>query len=105
MKDFSIDSEQEIVYIKIMLPGLVRLIFYAVLTFFVLKVFRFIQAIGKKTIPTAERPSKNLSGVMVKDEICQTYLPKEDAIREFREGKEYFFCSKECQKQFLKIKR
>jgi len=88
-----------------MWPGLVRIIFYALLVYFVLKIFRFIQALGKRTIPTAKRPSKNLSGVMVKDEICQTYLPKEDAIKELKEGKEYFFCSRECQNKFLKRKK
>ena len=86
-----------------MLPGLLRIIFYAVLAYFVLRVFRFFQTLGKRTIPT-QRSSKKLSGIMVKDEICQTYLPKEDAIREIRKGKEYFFCSKECQKKFQKNK-
>jgi YHS domain-containing protein len=88
-----------------MLLGFFRLIFYAILAFFIQKVIRFFLTTGKKTISNTERPSKKISGVMVKDEICQTYLPKEDAIRELKEGKEYFFCSKECQKQFLKIKR
>jgi YHS domain-containing protein len=87
-----------------MLPALFRLIFYSVLTYFVLKAFRFIQTIGKNSIPRAERPSKNLSGVMVKDEICQTYLPKDDAIKEIKGGQEYFFCSKECQNKFQKKK-
>ena len=87
-----------------MLPGLLRLIFYAVLAYFVLRVFRFFMTLGKRTI-TTQRPSKKLSGIMVKDEICQTYLPKEDAIREVRKGKEHFFCSKECQKKSLKEKR
>jgi len=87
-----------------MLAGLFRLIIYAILAFFVQKVFRFFLATGKKTISNTERPSKKISGVMVKDEICQTYLPKEDAIRELKGGKEYFFCSKECQKKFLKNK-
>jgi YHS domain-containing protein len=105
MKGFSIDSKQEIVYIKIMWPGLVRIIFFAFLVYSGLRIFRFIQALGTRTIPKAERPSKNLSGVMVKDEICQIYLPKEDAIKELKEGKEYFFCSRECQEKSRKIKR
>ncbi len=104
MNGFSIDSKQEIVYIKIMLSGLFRIIFYAFLAYSVMRIFRFIQALGSKTIPKAERPSKSLSGVMVKDEICQTYLPREDAIKELKEGKEYYFCSSECQNKFLKKK-
>jgi YHS domain-containing protein len=38
---------------------------------------------------------------MVKDEICNTYIPKEEAIREVRNGREHFFCSRECRKKFL----
>jgi YHS domain-containing protein len=38
---------------------------------------------------------------MVKDEACLTYVPKEDALREVIDGREYFFCSKECRKKFL----
>jgi YHS domain-containing protein len=38
---------------------------------------------------------------MVKDEMCNTYLPQEDAIKEIYEGKEYYFCSKECKKKYL----
>lgn len=38
---------------------------------------------------------------MVKDEMCNTYLPQEDAIKEIYEGKEYYFCSKECKQKFL----
>lgn len=42
---------------------------------------------------------------MVKDEICNTYLPKEDAIKEIYQGKELYFCSKECQQKFLESKK
>jgi len=42
---------------------------------------------------------------MVKDEICNTYLPKEDAIKEVYQGKEYYFCSNECRQKFLEQKR
>ncbi len=87
-----------------MLPGLFRLIFYTILAYFVLRVFRFFLGIGKESIPSAERPTKKISGVMVKDDICQTYLPKENAIRELKGGKEYFFCSRECQNKFLNKK-
>ena len=41
---------------------------------------------------------------MVKDEICNTYLPKEEAIAAKFDGKEYFFCSKECHQKFLEQK-
>jgi YHS domain-containing protein len=39
--------------------------------------------------------------MMVKDEACETYIPKEEAIREVIDGKEYFFCSKDCRRKIL----
>jgi uncharacterized protein len=37
--------------------------------------------------------------VMVKDDVCNTYIPKEEAIREVRDGRERFFCSEECRRK------
>jgi len=42
---------------------------------------------------------------MVKDEVCNTYLPREDAIRENWDGKEFFFCSPECRGKFLEQRK
>jgi YHS domain-containing protein len=42
---------------------------------------------------------------MVKDEVCNTYLPREDAIREVIKGEEHFFCSNDCRQKFLEAKK
>jgi YHS domain-containing protein len=42
---------------------------------------------------------------MVKDEMCNTYLPKEDALKANYAGKDYYFCSKECRQKFLEQKK
>ncbi|MGQ9470083.1 MAG: YHS domain-containing protein [Candidatus Aminicenantales bacterium] len=42
---------------------------------------------------------------MVKDEICQTYLPEEEALQEKSEGKIYYFCSETCRRRFLETKK
>jgi YHS domain-containing protein len=42
---------------------------------------------------------------MVKDETCNTYLPKDEAIREMYQGQEFFFCSEECRQKFLQTKK
>ncbi|MFQ6083088.1 MAG: YHS domain-containing protein [Candidatus Aminicenantia bacterium] len=39
---------------------------------------------------------------MVKDEICNTYLPKEEAIEVNFQGRKYYFCSDTCRQKFLK---
>lgn len=86
-----------------MLQSLLRIIFYAVLFYLIYQLIRFFQAIYKATKPSP--PKKTLPGIMVKDEICNTYIPKEDAIREVYQGREYFFCSKECQQKYLESKK
>ncbi len=86
-----------------MIRGLIRIIFYALLVYIIYLVYRFFQGIGRasKTSRVAKRPS----GMMVKDETCNTYLPKEDSLKEIIEGKEYYFCSKECRDKFLEKKK
>lgn len=42
---------------------------------------------------------------MVKDEMCNTYLPEEDAIKEKYNGKMHYFCSEECRKKFLQSRK
>ena len=86
-----------------MLQGFLRIILYALLAYIVYKFIRLYQKLGQKRYSSPQ--SKQSSGLMVKDEICNTYLPQEDAIKELKEGKEYFFCSKECRQKFLESKK
>jgi YHS domain-containing protein len=80
-----------------------RIILYALLAYIIYKSIRFYQRLSQKS--SSAPKSKQISGMMVKDSVCNTYLPKEDAIKEIREGKEYFFCSKECRQKFLESKK
>lgn len=41
---------------------------------------------------------------MVKDEICNTYIPEDEALKEVRNGQVHYFCSEECRKKFLSSK-
>lgn len=83
--------------------SLLKIILYALLFYIVYHLIRFFRILGKakKSSPTTRRSS----GLMVKDEICNTYLPKEDAIKEVFDGKEYYFCSNECRQKFLEQKK
>ena len=38
---------------------------------------------------------------MVRDPVCQLYLPRTEAIRRQVQGREYFFCSPGCFDKFL----
>jgi len=86
-----------------MLSGFLRIVLYALLAYIIFKFIRLYQTLIKKS--KAPPQQKQISGIMVKDEVCNTYLPKEDAIKEIVEGKEYFFCSKECRQKFLEERK
>ena len=38
---------------------------------------------------------------MVRDPVCQVYLPRREAISRKVQGREYFFCSPGCVDEFL----
>ena len=97
------DLSDRIIYIVCMLSGLFKIIFYALLVYVVYQIVRFFQS--TKARKKSPHVSKHASGKMVKDEICNTYLPEEDAFKETYQEKEYYFCSKECQEKFLDEKK
>jgi len=78
---------------------MIRLIYYAILAYVIYLVYRFLTSFARKT--SSSPPKARLSGMMVKDEACNMYIPKEEAIKEVIEGREYFFHSKDCRKKFL----
>ena len=86
-----------------MIAGILKIILYAFLAYVVYLLIRFFAALNKASKPS--RTSKSASSLMVKDEICNTYLPKEDAVKEVYKGKEYYFCSSECRQKFLEQKK
>jgi uncharacterized protein len=79
--------------------GFVRLLYWALIIYFVYLVWKFIRGVRRKVRPSS--PTKNLPQMMVKDEVCNTYLPLADALKENYQGRDYYFCSQECRQKFL----
>jgi len=77
-----------------------RIIFYALLIYVILKLFRLFQNPSSSRRRRVENQVKT-QGIMVKDEICDVYLPKDEAIKTIFHGKEYYFCSEKCKQKFL----
>jgi YHS domain-containing protein len=42
-----------------------------------------------------------ITGRMVRDRVCQTFLPEERALQLTRGGETHFFCSPACRERFL----
>ncbi len=56
---------------------------------------------GTADLPVGGRgqATRQVRGEMVKDEICNTYIPREEALTEVRDGQERCFCSEECRRK------
>ena len=42
---------------------------------------------------------------LIQDPYCQTYIPKRTAFRKRVEGRDYYFCSRECVRKFFDEKK
>ena len=44
---------------------------------------------------------QEISGEVVKDPVCQTYIPKSLAVEKTIKGKTYYFCGHDCAAKFV----
>lgn len=86
-----------------MIGGLLRFLLYVLLAYIIYVFLRFLFFPRRPARPG--RPAGRLSGIMVKDEVCNTYLPKDEAILETIDGMEHYFCSQECRQKFLEQRK
>ncbi|HUK56672.1 MAG TPA: YHS domain-containing protein [Nitrospiria bacterium] len=58
--------------------------------------------IGVSYLSVRRRKRKEASGgEMVKDPVCDTYVPKSRALEKNVSGQTHYFCSQECMDVFL----
>ena len=59
---------------------------------------------GRRPARADFQPSSNRStsdGVMVRDRICNTFLPLDRALTVDQDGQSHYFCSETCRRSFL----
>jgi YHS domain-containing protein len=78
-----------------------RIIFLALLFYLVYLVVRFFQSLGKSNRQKNPGSSSTSRKLMVKDEVCNTYIQEDEALKEVHNGQVHYFCSEECRKKFL----
>jgi uncharacterized protein len=83
-----------------MVVAFLRLVLFAFVAYVAFLFLRIYLGLKRPRPQTPER--REVRGVMVKDEICGTYIPREEALTEFRDGVEHHFCSEECRRKFKK---
>ncbi|MBC7364933.1 MAG: YHS domain-containing protein [Candidatus Aminicenantes bacterium] len=79
----------------------IRLILLAIIFYLIYQFVKFFQAIGEAAAKPANPGSKTEKRkIMVKDEVCNTYIPEDEALIEKYKGKTFYFCSEECRDKF-----
>jgi len=80
-----------------MLSALFRLLLIAFIVYVVFVVLRLVRAVRRAA--QGPRPAAGREKALVKDEICGTYLPQDEALHEMRDGRDVYFCSEECRRK------
>jgi len=83
--------------------GVFRLVFSLIVAYVIYLFLRLLLSPRRQARRHSNRTQS--SNIMVKDETCNTYLPREEAILEHADGKDYYFCSQECRQKFLGQKK
>jgi uncharacterized protein len=79
---------------------MVGLFRFLVILFVIYLAYLFVRIFRAMTRPRrAAKARPEIQGMMVKDDVCNTYIPREEAIREVRGGRENFYCSEECRRK------
>jgi YHS domain-containing protein len=78
---------------------MLRLIFFIFLTLILYSLLRFLfkgmSSSGKK------RDRKQDPEELVQDPYCQTYIPKQSALKKKIAGEVLYFCNQECLKNYV----
>ena len=80
-----------------MFVGLFKFILFIFVVYVAYLFVRIYRAATR--IKKPQKPPAQIQGVMVRDEVCNTYVPKEEALCDFRDGVEHYFCSEECRRK------
>jgi uncharacterized protein len=73
----------------------VLFLFLAYVAFLFVRIYLGLKRAGQRP----RQAPRQVRGEMVKDEVCNTYVPREEALTEVRDGVERHFCSEECRRK------
>lgn len=82
-----------------MVAAFLRFVLLAVVAYFAFLILRIYLSLKPRRPQTGTQAPREAQGEMVKDEICGTYIPRDEALTEVRDGVEHYFCSEECRRK------
>jgi YHS domain-containing protein len=82
-----------------MVGAFLRLVLWAFIAYVAFLFVRIFFGPKRERRQARREAPRGVQGIMVKDEVCGTYLPREEALTEVRDGVERYFCSEECRRK------
>lgn len=82
-----------------MVAALFRLVLFAFVAYVAYLFLRIYRGLKERAPRARTKPRGEVRGTMVKDEVCGTYIPRDEALTEIRDGAEHFFCSEDCRRK------
>jgi|UniRef100_A0A7C3ZCS3 YHS domain-containing protein len=79
---------------------LFRLILGLILGYVAYRVVRRIKEAFNLSGQSPQAPKVPQPDVLVQDPVCQTFIPRQEALKFTKDGQDYFFCSEGCLKRF-----
>jgi YHS domain-containing protein len=76
-----------------------RLILFVFLLLLVYTILHYLikdMPVRRKKLSRESEPEE-----LVQDPYCKTYVPKRTAVRKRVDGRDYYFCNRECLRMFL----
>ncbi len=78
---------------------MIRLLLYAIIIW---GVYQVVKGYLKSKEKKQARNPWQIEDELVQDPMCGVYIPKSKAIKTKIKGKYYYFCSKDCKKEYIK---
>ena len=82
-----------------MVAAFLRFVLFSLIAYVAFLFLRIYLGLKRARPRTRAGDSREARGVMVKDEVCGTYIARDDALTELRGGVEHYFCSEECRRK------
>ncbi len=82
-----------------MVAGVLRFILFVLVAYFVFLALRIFSGLRRIKRPPEAQTAPKAGGVMVKDEVCGMYIPRDEALTDVHDGVERYFCSEDCRRK------
>lgn len=78
---------------------MLRFILFILFAYFAFLALRIFSGLRRMKSSAKSQTAPKAGGVMVKDEVCGTYIPRDEALTEVRDGVERHYCSEDCRRK------